>query len=74
MERMLRFRSLNAADGFSSLAFRDALRVDPQVAADYAELKLELARRYPRDREAYIEGKSAFVERILAETRSRPSI
>ena len=56
-----------------TLAFRDALRVDPQVAADYAELKLELARRYPRDREAYIEGKSAFVEHILAETRSTPS-
>ena len=51
-----------------TLAFRDALRADPQVAAEYAELKLQLAEQYPRNREAYIEGKSTLVERILAGT------
>ena len=47
------------------LAFRDALRADPALAAEYAALKLELAARFPRDREAYIEGKGPFVARVL---------
>lgn len=49
-----------------TLAFRDALRSDPAAARRYGELKLELARRFPDDREAYIEGKSAFVAEVLA--------
>ena len=49
----------------ATLAFRDALRADPQVLSEYAELKLRLARQYPRNREAYIEGKTAFVARVL---------
>lgn len=49
-----------------TLAFRDALRSDPAAARRYSELKLELARRFPNDREAYIEGKSAFVAEVLA--------
>lgn len=48
-----------------TLAFRDALRSDPQVASEYADLKVRLGHRYPEDRPAYIEGKTAFVERIL---------
>ena len=51
--------------------FRDHLRAHPEVAALYAHLKLELARRYPNDREAYIEGKTAFVESILVAARQR---
>lgn len=47
------------------LAFRDALRADPALAAEYARLKRELAARFPRDREAYIEGKGPFVARVL---------
>ena len=43
------------------IGFRDHLRADPTAAQRYAELKRELARRFPRDREAYIEGKSSFV-------------
>lgn len=46
-------------------AFRDYLRANPAEAADYARLKHELAARFPRDREAYIEGKSAFVKGVL---------
>ena len=49
------------------LAFRDALRARPDVRERYAALKLELARRFPRDREAYIEGKTAFVRGVVAE-------
>jgi len=47
------------------LAFRDRLRGHPEDAKVYAELKYELAERYPRDRESYIEAKSEFVKRIL---------
>ena len=44
------------------LRFRDALRADAALAARYAALKAELAARHPRDREAYTEAKTAFVQ------------
>ena len=47
------------------LQFRDALRSDPALAAEYARLKTLLADRYRNDREAYTEAKSAFVARVL---------
>jgi len=49
-----------------TLAFRDALRRDPQFAASYAELKIALARRFPQDRPAYIDGKAQFIGDALA--------
>jgi GrpB-like predicted nucleotidyltransferase (UPF0157 family) len=48
-----------------TLAFRDALRSDAQLASQYANLKLELAARFPRDRESYISGKTTFVMGVL---------
>lgn len=48
------------------LRFRDALRADSTLAADYAALKLHLARKFQFDREAYTDGKSPFIARILA--------
>jgi len=48
------------------LRFRDALRANPALAAEYGALKLELARKFEFDREAYTEAKSPFVARILA--------
>lgn len=47
------------------LAFRDALRADPSLVAEYARLKADLAGRHPDDREAYTEGKASFVRRVL---------
>ena len=47
------------------LLFRDHLRANPGVAAEYATLKDALAKRYPFDRESYIEGKTEFVRRVL---------
>lgn len=47
------------------LAFRDRLRDDPRLAAEYAALKLSLATAHPTDREAYTEGKTHFVRRVL---------
>lgn len=46
------------------LRFRDALRADAALAARYAALKAELAARHPGDREAYTEGKAAFVRSV----------
>jgi len=48
------------------LAFRDLLRADPGLAKQYAALKHELARRHPRDREAYTEAKAEFIAAALA--------
>lgn len=47
------------------LRFRDALRAHPALRDAYAALKQSLAARYPWDREAYVAGKSEFVEGVL---------
>jgi GrpB-like predicted nucleotidyltransferase (UPF0157 family) len=46
--------------------FRDVLRRDASLAAEYGELKRQLAARYPNDRPAYTDGKAALVARVLA--------
>lgn len=48
------------------LAFRDALRGDPALAAEYERLKRRLAQEHPDDRQAYTSGKRMFVARVLA--------
>jgi GrpB-like predicted nucleotidyltransferase (UPF0157 family) len=47
-------------------AFRDALRADPELVAEYAALKLRLAQEHPDDIGAYGAGKRPFVGRVLA--------
>jgi GrpB-like predicted nucleotidyltransferase (UPF0157 family) len=47
------------------LAFRDALRADAGLAAQYEALKLRLARDHSDDIAAYTAGKRAFVARVL---------
>jgi GrpB-like predicted nucleotidyltransferase (UPF0157 family) len=54
------------------LAFRDALRADPDLAAEYEVLKLRLAAEHASDVEAYTQGKRAFVARVLALDGLRP--
>jgi GrpB-like predicted nucleotidyltransferase (UPF0157 family) len=51
------------------LILRDALRDDPALAAQYGRLKRELAERYRDDRDAYAEGKSAFITAVLLRER-----
>jgi GrpB-like predicted nucleotidyltransferase (UPF0157 family) len=53
-----------------SLLFRDHLRAHPEVAEEYGELKRELARKYPEDRESYTAGKDRFVERVIESARA----
>ena len=45
----------------ATLAFRDALRSDPQCAAEYEAMKLELADRFASEREAYTAAKADFI-------------
>jgi GrpB-like predicted nucleotidyltransferase (UPF0157 family) len=47
-------------------AFRDALRADPELQAEYQQLKHELAAAHPQDRSAYTAGKRELVARVLA--------
>ncbi len=51
----------------AAIAFRDRLRADRAAAAEYLTLKRDLCSRYQHDREAYTEGKSQFVKRIVDE-------
>jgi GrpB-like predicted nucleotidyltransferase (UPF0157 family) len=54
-----------------ALAFRDALRADAALRDTYAALKRELARHHGGESSRYTEAKSAFVERVLADTAKR---
>jgi GrpB-like predicted nucleotidyltransferase (UPF0157 family) len=47
------------------LALRDYLRAHPDTAREYGELKKELARRFPNDSDAYVDGKTDFLLRTL---------
>ena len=49
------------------LRFRDYLRRHPEIAEKYGELKKELAKRCGQDIEAYVNGKTAFIEQIMLE-------
>ena len=48
------------------LKFRDVLRTDSAVAAEYAALKMDLAKKFEFDREVYTQAKAPFIERVLA--------
>lgn len=54
------------------LAFRDRLRADPERARVYFELKRRLASQLA-DRRAYTDGKSPFIESVLAEVGLGPT-
>jgi len=47
------------------LTFRNRLRANEALRDAYAALKHDLAGRFPRDREAYIEAKGSFVTDVL---------
>jgi len=51
------------------LLFRDYLIQHPEVAREYAELKLRLSERHERDRVAYTKAKSAFVTAVTARAK-----
>lgn len=55
------------------MKFRNSLREDAWLAARYAELKRRLAVRHRFDRDAYTNGKTGFVEAVLAMQPRTPS-
>ncbi len=59
------------ADAQRERAFRDWLRAHAHDAARYAALKRALAAVHVDDREAYTEGKTAFIEAILQRAGAR---
>lgn len=52
------------------LAFRDALRANPEWRDQYAALKYALADRYRHDRAQYSDSKTEFVQRVLSLTHT----
>ena len=50
---------------WESLDFRDYLIAHPEVARDYANLKIQLAATHRNDREAYTVGKTDFIADIM---------
>lgn len=48
----------------NELRFRDMLRADPRMAADYAKLKMKLAAEYVDNREAYTAAKTDFIRSV----------
>lgn len=51
--------------------FRDLLNGNPTLRDEYAVLKKHLANQFPDDREAYSEGKTAFIQRVFARLEMR---
>ena len=47
---------------------RDQLRANAEDRDRYAQLKRDLAKKYPEDIDAYIEGKSEFILKVLSES------
>ena len=50
------------------LAFRNALRSRPELAAEYVALKTQLATAHPNDREAYTMAKTGFILAAVRQT------
>jgi GrpB-like predicted nucleotidyltransferase (UPF0157 family) len=57
---------INSRLWIERVAFRDYLRGDAAAAAEYATLKLTLAKQFEFDREAYTDAKTPFIQRIIA--------
>ena len=67
---------INEIDGLdwkNQIDFRDYLRQHPETAVQYAQLKTDLAQRYPTDRLAYLYGKAPFIENVLRLARQETS-
>jgi GrpB-like predicted nucleotidyltransferase (UPF0157 family) len=52
------------------LQFRDYLRTHPDAVEQYGVLKRELAKRYVQDLDAYVAGKTSFVENVMLQIKS----
>lgn len=59
---------------WDEIRFRDFLIKNKEIAKEYETLKLELAEKYPNDREAYTNSKTDWIEKInnLTRKQARP--
>ena len=58
---------IDGADALKNhLVLRDYLRGHPEAAVEYSSLKVHLAERFPRDIDAYVDGKTGLILRLLA--------
>ena len=56
---------------WDEIVFRDYLRQNPAKAAEYAELKRSLQKRFEHNRDAYTEAKGDFIRACVKEARNR---
>lgn len=59
---------------WDEIYFRDYLRKHPETAREYAGLKIKLADVHKNNREAYTEGKTGFINRIVQQARKENAI
>ena len=52
------------------LLFRDSLRANPRLAAEYFALKVKLAACFGDDREGYTDAKSSFIQSVIRNAAS----
>jgi GrpB-like predicted nucleotidyltransferase (UPF0157 family) len=57
----------------SHVVFRDTLRANPQIAAEYDALKHALAAKFGDDREGYTDAKTAFIANVVRDALREPS-
>jgi GrpB-like predicted nucleotidyltransferase (UPF0157 family) len=53
----------------NQILFRNYLRNNPDVLIEYNQLKIDLARNYRFDREAYTENKAPFIQKVLQKAK-----
>ena len=56
------------------IVFRDVLRREPDVAAEYQRLKQDLAIRFRDDRKAYTDAKTGFIESVVAKALAQAAV
>ena len=61
----LHINEVTSLDWQQTILFRDYLLSHPDLAQEYAVLKMGLAQKFPADREAYLAGKASLIERVL---------
>ena len=55
------------------IRFRDLLRAKPSLRAEYASLKVSLARRFGEDRQSYTKAKGDFIRRAMGSLENGPT-
>jgi len=55
---------------WDELYFRDYLLQHPETVREYEVLKQQLAEAFPNDRDAYTDGKEAFIKEVTKRARA----